>query len=206
MKKPRPTLEVAADDTDEALLARFCQGEASAYGELLRRFQREIYSYLRRYLGQDALAEDVFQNTFFQVYQKARQFEAGRKVKPWLYAIATHQAIDMLRRINRRAAVSLEQMAPGDDEGQTWADTLHSSEIDPFDGLDLAERRTRVQEAIENLPEHLRLTVILAYYQGLKYQDIADIMKIPVGTVKSRLHAAMAKLHDALSPALAQTV
>ena len=67
-----------------------------------------------------------------------------------------------------------------------------------MDGLELAERREKVKEALESLPEHLRLTIILAYYQGLKYKDIADIMKIPVGTVKSRLHAAMQKLQEAL--------
>lgn len=199
MRSPRPYLERSPDDSDEAVLARFCNGEAEAYGELLHRFQREIYSYLRRYLGQDALAEDVFQNTFIQVYQKAKQFEAGRKVKPWLYAIATHQAIDMLRKINRRATVSLEQMAAGDDgDNHSWIDSLSSSEADPFDAMELAEQRERVNEALATLPEHLRMTIILAYYQGLKYQDIADIVKIPVGTVKSRLHAAMNRLHEAL--------
>jgi len=131
------------------------------------------------------------------VYQKAGQFEPGRKVKPWLYAIATHQAIDMLRRQNRRPAVSLEQLT-SDDDALNWSDTLTSAEFNPLEGLELAERREKVREAMESLPEHLRLTIILAYYQGLKYKDIADIMMIPVGTVKSRLHAAMQKLQDAL--------
>lgn len=199
MRPPRPTLDMLPDDSDEALLARFCDGEAAAYGDLLKRFQREIFAYLRRYLGQDALAEDVFQNTFIQVYQKARQFERGRKVRPWLYAIATHQAIDMLRRLNRRSAVSLEQMASSEENNdQAWSDMLTSSVAEPYTNLELEEQRERVREALETLPEHLRLTVILAYYQGLKYLDIADIMKIPVGTVKSRLHAAMSKLHAAL--------
>lgn len=199
MRQPRPELEMMPDDSDEALLARFCAGEAAAYGDLLKRFQREIYAYLRRYLGQDALADDVFQNTFIQVYQKAKQFDKTRKVRPWLYAIATHQAIDMLRRINRRTAVSLDQMAGSEDsENQNWSDMLSSSEPEPFTSMELGEQRERVKEALETLPEHLRMTVILAYYQGLKYKDIADIMSIPVGTVKSRLHAAMSKLHEAL--------
>ena len=199
VRQPRPNLEMMPDDSDEALLARFVAGEAAAYGDLLRRFQREIYAYLRRYLGQDALADDVFQNTFLQVYQKAGQFDSSRKVRPWLYAIATHQAIDMLRRVNRRSAVSLEQMASSEDsENQNWSDMLSSDEPEPSTGLELAEQKERVKEALETLPEHLRMTVILAYYQGLKYKDIADIMEIPVGTVKSRLHAAMSKLHEVL--------
>lgn len=198
MRQPRPLHEALPDDSDEALLARFCAGEASAFGDLLRRFQREIFSYLRRYLGQESLADDVFQNTFVQVYQKANQFETGRKVRPWLYAIATHQAIDMLRRLNRRSAVSLEQMTTGGVDEQSWSDMLASTEGEPYAGVELAEQRQRVQDALEELPDQLKLTVILAYYQGLKYKDIADIMNIPVGTVKSRLHTALGKLHEAL--------
>ncbi|HMO35426.1 MAG TPA: sigma-70 family RNA polymerase sigma factor [Gemmatales bacterium] len=197
MKQPRPSLERNSDESDEAILARFCRGETSAFGELLHRFKNEIYSYLKRYLGQESLADDVFQNTFIQVYQKAGQFEEGRKVKPWLYAIATHQAIDMIRRHNRRPAVSLDQLT-SDDEVLNWSDTFTSAEVNPLDGLELAERKEKVKEALESLPEHLKLTIIMAYYQGLKYKEIAEIMKIPVGTVKSRLHAAMQKLQEAL--------
>ena len=79
---------------DEELLDRFRRGVSEAFGVLLRRYQRELYGYLRRYLGDETLAEDVFQNTFLQVYLKSGQFEAGRAVRPWLYAIATNQAID----------------------------------------------------------------------------------------------------------------
>ena len=198
MSQPRHTPDFSSIESDDELLLRFRGGEPEAFGELVRRFQRELYAYLRRYLGQEALAEDVFQNTFLQVYQKANQFEDGRKVRPWLYAIATHQAIDALRRQKRRLTVSLDQItnSPEGDVG-TWAETLAAAEQEPLAGLELAEQRQRVRESIEALPEHLKLTVILAYYQGLKYREIADILEIPVGTVKSRLHAALAKLHEA---------
>src|SRR5436309_895283 len=105
--------------TDEELLARFRRGVTEAFGELLRRFQRELYGYLRRYLADDTLAEDVFQNTFLQVYLKSGQFEAGRSVRPWLYAIATNQAIDALRRQGRHQAVSLEQAREATAEGES---------------------------------------------------------------------------------------
>jgi len=196
--QPRQTTDFSSIESDDELLLRFRSGETGAFGELVRRFQRELYAYLRRYLGQEALAEDVFQNTFLQVYQKAQQFEEGRKVRPWLYAIATHQAIDALRRQNRRLAVSLDQMAAASEgEVSTWADTLPASGHEPLEGLELGEQKQRVRDSVNALPEHLKLTVILAYYQGLKYREIADILHIPVGTVKSRLHAALAKLHEA---------
>jgi RNA polymerase sigma-70 factor (ECF subfamily) len=196
--QPRQTTDFSSIESDDELLLRFRGGETEAFGELVRRFQRELYAYLRRYLGQEALAEDVFQNTFLQVYQKVQQFEDGRKVRPWLYAIATHQAIDALRRQNRRLAVSLDQMttSPEGDVG-TWGQTLPAADQEPLAGLELSEQRQRVRDSINALPEHLKLTVILAYYQGLKYREIADILQIPVGTVKSRLHAALAKLQEA---------
>src|SRR5437763_5763632 len=101
-------------------MLRFSRGETEAFGALVRRYERELYGYLRRYVGDATLAEDVFQNTFLQLYLKSGQYEAGRPVRPWLYTIATHQAIDALRRNNRHQAVSLErtqEVTDGDPQG-----------------------------------------------------------------------------------------
>ena len=95
--------------SDEDLLASFQSGRREAFGVLVRRYEGELYGYLRRYLGEGALAEDVFQNTFLQVFIKIGQYDRGRPVRPWLYAIATNQAIDALRRQGRQGARSLDQ-------------------------------------------------------------------------------------------------
>src|SRR6202035_2814585 len=84
--------------SDEELLASFRRGQREAFGVLVRRYQGELFGYLRRSLGDSNLAEDVFQNTFLQVFLKIGKYELGRPVRPWLYTIATHQAIDALRR------------------------------------------------------------------------------------------------------------
>jgi len=185
--------------TDEELLLRFKAGQTESFGQLVRRYERELYGYLRRYLGDEALAEDVFQNTFLQVYQKLDQYETGRPVRPWLYTIATHQAIDALRRAGRRPVVSLDQTRETDVNGATRSllDMVEARQSDPMEQMEAEERRERVRAGIAELPEHLRSTVILAYFQGLKYREIADILEIPVGTVKSRLHAALLKLQEA---------
>lgn len=185
--------------SDEDLLVRFCQGETEAFGILVRRYERELYGYLRRYLGDGALAEDVFQNTFLQLYVKSGQYEAGRPVRPWLYTIATHQAIDALRRNNRHQAISLEQHRPADGAGelQGLLDSLEGRTPSPLEAASGQERAERVRAAVDLLPDFLRQVVILAYYQGLKYREIADTLEIPVGTVKSRLHAALARLQEA---------
>ena len=79
------------------------------FAELVRRYERELYSYLRRYLGDAEMAEDAFQAAFLQVHLKCQQFEAGRSVRPWLYTIATNQAIDAQRRSRRHRMVSLDR-------------------------------------------------------------------------------------------------
>ena len=189
--------------SDEDLLLRFRKGETEMFGVLVKRYERELYGYLRRYLGDASLAEDVFQNTFLQLYTKIKQYESGRPVRPWLYTIATHQAIDALRRNGRHQAVSLDQqrMDAGDGEVQSLMETLEHLGPGPLDRAEEEERRERVRASVEGLPDFLRQVLILAYYQGLKYREIADIVGIPVGTVKSRLHAALVKLQEAWSGA-----
>ncbi len=193
--KPSADLERCSD---EELLRRFRKGEAEAFAVLVRRYERELYGYLRRYVKDPTLAEDVFQNTFFQLFQKLEQYQADRPVRPWLYTIATHQAIDALRRNKRGQAVSLNQTREEDRNGDLHSllDLMETRGPSPFERLQGQERQQRVRAGVDRLPEHLRVTVILAYYQGLKYREIADVLDIPVGTVKSRLHAAILKLQD----------
>jgi RNA polymerase sigma-70 factor (ECF subfamily) len=194
----RPPL---AECSDEELLALFRKGRRDAFGVLVRRYEGELYGYLRRYLGDGELAEDVFQNTFVQVFTKLDQYETGRPVRPWLYTIATHQAIDALRRQNRHQAVSLDQERDelAGAEFPQLLGLLESRGPSPLDQLQGDERRQLVRASVERLPDFLRQVVVLAYFQGLKYKDIADILDIPVGTVKSRLHAALVRLQEAWS-------
>lgn len=185
--------------SDEDLLAQFRKSQTEAFGVLVRRYERELYGYLRRYLGDATLAEDVFQNTFLQLYKKANQYEPGRPVRPWLYTIATHQAIDALRRNARHQSVSLntnrEELPNG--EVHSLVDMLETRGPGPLDRAQGEELRESVRASVDRLPDLFRQVVVLAYYQGLKYREIADILEIPVGTVKSRLHAALAKLQEA---------
>jgi RNA polymerase sigma-70 factor (ECF subfamily) len=187
--------------SDEDLLLRFRRGQREAFGQLVRRYERELYGYLRRYLGDANLADDVFQNTFLQLYTKIGQYEPGRPVRPWLYTIATHQAIDALRRNGRHQVLSLDQQREELHDGDVHSlmSLLESRAPGPLDQAQGEERRQQVRASVERLPDFLRQVVILAYYQGLKYREIADIVGIPVGTVKSRLHAALVKLHEAWS-------
>ena len=193
----RPLRPLAEESSDEELFQNFCDSEStSAYEALVARYERELFSYLRRYVGNAEMAEDVFQATFLQVYVKRDRFEAGRRFRPWLYTIATNQAIDAQRRNRRHRMVSLDQRAGNDDEGDLMS-VVSSTGPTAVENLEDEEAREWVRGAVDGLPETLRAALILVYHQGLKYREAADVLGIPVGTVKSRLHAALAKLNSA---------
>jgi len=196
----RPTIKPWAQWTDEDLvLAYRDRGERAAFDQLVHRYEHELYSYLRRFLNDATAAEDVFQATFMQVHLKCGQFELERKVRPWLYTIATNQAIDYQRRTKRHRLVSLDrrERESAEDELGTLSNLLEGREAAPEEHLDADERQTWVRGAVAELPEQLRAALNLIYYQGLKYREAADVLHVPVGTVKSRLHSAVLKLNAA---------
>jgi RNA polymerase sigma-70 factor (ECF subfamily) len=185
--------------TDEQLLLGYREtGDRDLFTQLVNRYERELFSYLRRYLGDAELAEDAFQAAFLQIHLKVNQYEAGRAVRPWLYTIATNQAIDAQRRTRRHRMVSLDRAGQSDgEEVGKLLDLLVSQEVSPTAQLAAEERRAWINGAIAELAEPLRDVVQLLYFQGLKYREVADALNIPVGTVKSRMHAAAAKLVEA---------
>lgn len=173
--------------------------DRDAFTELVRRYERELYSYLRRYLGNAAMAEDAFQGCFLQVHLKCGQFDPERRFRPWLYTIATNQAIDAQRRSRRHRGISLDRAGVSDGGEPVGAliELLASNEPNPEWRVEQQQARDWVRSAVEALPEILSSVVHLVYYQGLRYREAADVLSIPVGTVKSRLHAAVLKLNQA---------
>jgi RNA polymerase sigma-70 factor, ECF subfamily len=196
---PPVVMQQRASQTDEELLLKYREtGESDLFSELVQRYERELFNYLRRYLGDAEMAEDAFQSAFLQVHLKCQQFESGRAFRPWLYTIATNQAIDAQRRSKRHRMVSLDRTSgpEGDDVGKLL-DLLVSKEPAPTLQLSADERRRWLHDAVEQLPQPLRDVVHLVYFQDLKYREAAESLAIPVGTVKSRMHAAVAKLTEA---------
>src|SRR3954452_4346187 len=139
--RDRPMQQPASLSDEELLLGYRETSDAELFAELVHRYERELYSYLRRYLGDAELAEDAFQAAFLQVHLKCDQYEAGRAVRPWLYTVATNQAIDAQRRGRRHRMVSLDRSGPkdGEDVGKLL-DLLTSKEPTPTDRLGAAER------------------------------------------------------------------
>ncbi len=187
--------------SDEKLLLEYRdRGDRAAFEELVRRYEKELYGYLRHYLGDVQMAEDVFQQTFLQVHLKCGQFECARKLRPWLYAVATNQAIDFQRRNGRHRTVSLDRRIGGTDEEESGllVDLFDSPGRSPIEESQSSEQHEAVRRAVAELPEATRQVVMLVYFQGLKYREAAEVLSIPVGTVKSRIHAAIEKLTETL--------
>jgi RNA polymerase sigma-70 factor, ECF subfamily len=193
---PRPMRQ------DEQLMLEYAEtGNRLAFEELVHRYEREIYSYLRHCLGDAHLAEDAFQTTFLQLHLKCRQFQPNRRLRPWLYAIAGNQATDLLRRNRRHKAVSLNtapECTDPSDERQPLGALLEAADADPSKRLESAEDCRRTRQALESIPAKLRQLLDLVAYKGLKYREAAGALGIPLGTVKSRMNKALHSLREAL--------
>ena len=154
-----------------------------------------LYAYLYRRFGNETLAEDAVQTTFLRAHLNCEQFREGCRVRPWLYAIATNAAIDSVRRRRRRDAVSLNAPLahPGED-ATAMLDTLPGDEPLPNERLMRGERCAECRETVMQLPERLRDVVELLYFRGVSYREAAEILSVPLGTLKSRLHDALTRL------------
>ena len=191
----RPRL---TDYTDEQLLLGYRKhGRREWFAELVRRYERPLYAYLCRFLGDPDRAEDVFQATFFQVHLKADQFDPGRRFRPWLYAVATNQAIDFQRRNRRHRAASLDALEDRQSRSRDVAplrDMIADEQPDPWQRVLQQDQAERLHVILQQLTPAMRAVVELVYFQGFSYQETADALGIPLGTVKSRMNAAVHRL------------
>jgi RNA polymerase sigma-70 factor, ECF subfamily len=188
-----------ADTSDEQLLVRYReQGDVKAFETLVHRYEKPIYNYLLRYLRNGPLAEEVFQATFLRLHEKCDRFNEDQAVRPWLYSISTHQAIDALRKEGKHQAVRLDEEHAGDaGEVVTLLKLLESAAPSPVEQAEEHERADWTRRAVDALPDHQRVAVLLIFFQGLKYREVAKILQVPEGTVKSRIHKALLALNKA---------
>jgi len=183
--------------SDEQILESYLKDRRPEHFEvLMRRYERELYTFLRRFLGNAQHAEDVFQGTFLSVHLRIDQFEPGKRFRPWLYAIASNKAIDFMRRNKRHQMASLDCTVQHTDSDESMVSRLSSQGLSPDELAIRSETSAKVREAVGQLSESTQQLIQLAFYQGLKYADIAEILNIPVGTVKSRVFTAMRKLNE----------
>jgi RNA polymerase sigma-70 factor (ECF subfamily) len=180
--------------SDSELLARYTAGEEAAFREIVNRYKNSLYAFLRQFLNRHDLVEDVFQETFLQLYASRESFDPNRPLRPWLFTIAANKAKDALRKWQRTSAIPIGTIADSQDLSfDEMLNTVTSDSTMPYDELQKNETASRVGQIIADMPENLREILILAYFQRFSYKQMAEVLSIPIGTVKSRLHTAVGR-------------
>jgi len=180
--------------SDAELLQCYTEGDEAAFREIVNRYKNGLYAFLRQFLNQPDLVDDVFQETFLQLFTSRDSFDPSRPLRPWLFTIAANKAKDALRKAQRTSAVPIGTIADsGDMSFDEMLDTLDSDTAVPYDEVERSETAAKVSEVIGNMPENLREILVLAYFNRFSYKQMADVLSIPIGTVKSRLHTAVAR-------------
>jgi RNA polymerase sigma-70 factor (ECF subfamily) len=183
--------------TDEELLAAHIDGDSNAFPELMDRYKNDLLHFLTRFVGSRAAAEDVFQESFLQIHISAETFDPSRRFKPWLFTIAANKGRDWHRKHSKRTVLSLSQEVGGDGDGTRFIDLMESDQEQPDANLLDSEQKETIRDVVDQLPSHLREILLLSYFQQMSYVQIADSLQIPLGTVKSRLHSAVAAFSQA---------
>ncbi len=189
--------EHASDEpSDEKLMLDFLDGRREAFERLVTRYRVELHQFLFRFLNSSAAADDVFQEAFIQVFQSGHTFDPARRFRPWLFTIAANKARDWHRRHRNRGTLSLDAPVGSDAGSSALVDLLEGDAEVPGEPLERDEQAALVKEVVEELSPALREILLLAYFQRLSYGQIAEILEVPLGTVKSRLHSAVASFAE----------
>lgn len=161
------------------------KGDQNAYAEIVELYKDKIYRLCYRMLGNRHEAEDAAQEAFIRAYINIDTYNPSMNFSSWLYRIATNLSIDKLRK--KKPDVYLDGEISGT-EGLTMYSQLPSKEASPEDTVESLELQETVQKAIEQLPEKYRSVIVLKYIDDLSLQEISDILDLPIGTVKTRIH------------------
>ena len=176
---------------EAAIVAELKAGSEEAFSWLIAQYSQPIYSLVYRILDDPSDAADTTQEVFIKVFRGIRRFQADSSLKTWIYRIALHEASNQRRWWFRHKAreTSIEPNSSSQDDGYTlaWRDLLVDDTKSPLDNVYDEELRARVETELKSVAEPYRTTVILRDLEGLSYEQIADVMEISLGTVKSRL-------------------
>jgi RNA polymerase sigma-70 factor (ECF subfamily) len=180
--------------TDAELLDRSAAGEEGAFREIVNRYKNGLYAFLRNFLNRQDLIDDVFQETFLQLFTSRESFDPTRPLRPWLYTIAANKAKDALRKMRRTAAVPIGSMTESDEMSfGDMVNVLTSEEQKPYEDLEKDETAANVRRIVADMPDNLREILVFAYFNKFSYKQMSEVLRIPIGTVKSRLHTAVGR-------------
>lgn len=178
---------------DQHLIDESLAGRTDAFGQLVVRYQDRLFSSLVRILNSRDDARDAVQDAFIQAFEKLATFQGNSAFYSWLFRIAMNAALTQKRK-HRKTASSLD--AARDNRGIEIPDGHPSA--GPSHAIELSEQQAQVQRALMSLPDEFRTVIVLKEMEGLKYEEIAEMVGCPVGTVRSRIHRARSELRQKL--------
>ena len=199
--EPRTTRVVLRELDDSGVVAQFLAGEKRAFNELVERYQTRLLNFVYRTTGDRERAEDLVQETFIRVYRHLHRFDQTKKFSTWIYTIASNLAKNELRNRSRNPLVLFQAIKKNWDADQRpleWEDNTYR----PDDLFRKRHLRRMVESAVSELPEHHRTVFVLREMEGKTYEEIADITKCNLGTVKSRLNRARNNFAQIIAPML----
>ncbi|MBN2357140.1 sigma-70 family RNA polymerase sigma factor [candidate division KSB1 bacterium] len=183
--------------TDQTLIERYLGGDTSAFNLLVWRWQKKILNFAYRYTNSLDIAKELTQNTFIRVYKNLHRLKDAEKFVPWLYRIALNVCRDH-SKAQKRVFVSLHAFN-GEREGVLPMELWTAACDHPDEKMQQKELSQQIADAIQTLPEEQRVVVIMKQYQGLKFTEIAEMLQVPVNTVKSRMYYGLAALREVLT-------
>lgn len=182
---------------EAALIQQAQRGDVRAFNELVLAYQTQLYNVAYRILGDAGAASDATQEAFISAYTHVKDFRGG-SFKSWLLRTVTNACYDALRYDKRRPAASLDHLTENEDDVGDFNEFIPSNDESPADVAERSDLRQFIARAALTLPPDQRATFVLSDLQGLSYEEIAEVTDTSLGTVKSRLSRARAKLRDAL--------
>lgn len=187
-------------ETDVALMLRFKDGDVSAFDEIVQRHKKPLINFFYRFLWDIQLAEDSAQEVLYRLFRAAKRYKPQSKFNTFLYRIASHYLSDQLRKQKKNPSmISLDEPLPDKDGRATdLHEKIADAKMGPLKRLEQEELSSIIKKAIFALPIKQRRVFILCENQGLRYEEVATILKIPVGTVKSRMYKATRLLREEL--------
>jgi RNA polymerase sigma-70 factor (ECF subfamily) len=182
---------------ERTLVAKARAGDEGAFRALVRAHQRSVFGLAYRILQNREDAEDAAQEAFIRVYRSLEQYDPERPFRSWLLRITHNLCVDTLRR-RRLRLVSLDEPIRGEAGEIEW-DPADTTTPDPLEALVAGEEKELIEKAIARLGPTLRSAIVLRHVQGLRYEEIAEILGVPLGTVKVRIFRARAAIAEALA-------
>ena len=184
-------------NTDDYLMRQFQNGDRDAFTHLVHRHKRDIFRFILSKVKDRELASDLTQDVFVKLFKSADLYQPTGKFRSWLFRMAQNICIDYHRKHQKASILSLDGTGETDEE-LTLLDQIEDESANPERETEFIELQSIIESALDSLSEEQRTAFVLCQYQGMSYREIASVQKVPVGTVKSRIHQALIKVRDFL--------